>query len=182
MAEKSTHGAAVVPRQGTQLPVHITNPAPLPPELEGIIQLPEWFNSITKNVEYKEPNPEYMEQRMMLLTIMSATPEELLTPNDLKGLQDIIPDAPWQTTGNIILTSLYVAASDLKEGRRTYMLFSYVNEETGVETTTTTGATQLQLQICGLLMMGQWPIRGRITRTDKTDRAGRYLFWLFPPE
>ena len=182
MAEKNARGAAIVPRQGTQLPVHITNPAPLPPELEGIILLPEWFASITKNVEYVEPNPDYMEQRMMLLTIMSATPEELLTPNDLKGLQDVIPDVPWATTGNILFTSLYVAASDLKEGRRTYMLFSYMNEENGLETTTMTGATQLQLQICGLLMMGQWPIRGRLTRTDKTDRAGRHMFWLFPSE
>lgn len=179
MATEAKTGEIVkaVPRQ---MPAHITNPAPLPDELSGLVDIKGWINSMLKGVEYTEPNPDYMAQRMMMLTLLSETPEELLTPNSITGLQDLVPNAPGACTGPIQITEIYVAASDQKDGNKTFVVLSYINFETGAEVTTTTGATQVQLQLLGLLAMGVWPIQVNIKRTERQDKGGRYLFWVNP--
>lgn len=182
MADKKETGAIVPVRNKMVVAPHFSNPAPLPPELEGLFDVREWVRSLTTGTDYKEPNQEYMAQRMMMLTLSATTIDELLGEDTLDGLQKIIPDAPWATTGNIMLTSLYVAASDQKDGNRTYMLFSYLVKDTGMEVTTTTGATKLQLQFASMLAMGIWPIEGQIKRTERKDRGGRHLFSFYPEE
>jgi hypothetical protein len=170
----------IVRRPQRQINPAFINPAPLPEELKGLIDVKGWLASLTTGVEYKEPNPDYMAQRMLMMALTSASVEELLSDPQMDGLQDLIPDAPWQGTGNILITGLYVARSDLTEGQRTYMLLSYFTDKTGEETTTTTGATRLQIQMAGQLAMGVWPIEGQIKRTDRKDRGGRHLFSFYP--
>lgn len=171
-------GTVTVRRPMTPAP-HLVNPQPLPPELDGLFYIREWAKSLLTGDKYNEPNPDYMSQRMLMLTASATTLEELFEENGLTGLQDILPNEPWASTGPILFTELYVAKSDLEEGTPTYMLFSYVSEEDGTETTTSTGATQLQLQVCSMLGMGIWPIRGQIKRTDRKDRGGRYLIRFY---
>lgn len=180
MAKDASPSTEILPRRKMQLAPHFANPAPLPPELDGLFDVREWVKALTTGVEYKEPNPDYMSQRMMMLTLSATTFEELTTDPTLDGLQDLIPDAPWQSTGNIMVTELYVAKSDLTEGSRTYMLFTYLKTLTGEEVTTTTGATRLQLQFASALAMGIWPLEGQIKRTDRKDRGGRHLFSFYP--
>ena len=172
----------VVRQRGMSLPAHIESPAPLPDHLEGLFDLRTWFDSLTRGIEYNEPNPDYMSQRMLYLTLTSATPDAVLTPNDITGLQDLVPNVPGGETGNILITDLYVAASDQKDGNKTYILFSFVSDATGLETTTTTGATQVQAQLLTLLAHGQWPIHCNIKRTERKDRGDRFLFWVFPAD
>lgn len=170
----------LVLRGQRQINPAFVDPAPLPEELDGLIDIRGWLKSLTTGVEYKEPNPDYMAQRMLMMALTSTSVEELLSDPQMDGLQDLIPDAPWQGTGNILITGLYVAKSDLTEGQRTYMLLSYFTHATGAETTTTTGATRLQIQMAGQLAMGVWPIEGQIKRTDRKDRGGRHLFSFYP--
>lgn len=172
----------VVRRGSMPIPAHIQSPAALPAELDGLFDLREWFTSLTTGVEYIEPNPDYMSQRMLYLTLMSGTVEDVLTPNQITGLQDLVPNVPGGSTGNITVTDLYVASSDQKDGNKTYILFSYVTEDTMEEVTTTTGATQVQAQLLTLLALGTWPLRVNIKRTERKDRGDRFLFWVHPWE
>lgn len=172
----------IVQQRGIPMPPHMVNPAPLPPALEGLFELRAWFESLARKVEYKPLNPDYMAERMLALTLMSGSVEELLSPKNLTGLQDLIPNTPGATSGPIRITEIYVDKSDQEDGNRCYILFSYISLETGMETTTTTGATQVQAVFLTWLALGQWPIECRITRGDRTDRGGRYMFLIQPVE
>jgi len=182
MAGKDTPSAVVAVRPKLAVPSHIHNPAPLPPEIDGQFTVQDWFTALVTKEKYIEPNPDYMAERMLLLTLFSTTPEQVLTPKDLKGLQDLIPNVPWATTGPIILTDVYVAASDQEDGNTCYMLISYDSLDTGMSTTTTTGATHLQAQVLTLVALGAWPIKCQITRGDRQDKGGRYMFAMTPVE
>ena len=182
MTKDAPSTGTVAVRSNRQPAPHLLNPAPLPPELDGLFYIQAWIKALTTNTKYVEPNPDFMQQRMMMNTLSATTVEELLTDQALEGLQHIIPDEAWATTGNIMLTDLYVAASDIEEGAPTYMLLTYVDEATGIETTTSTGATNLQLQFASMLAMGIWPIRGQIKRRDRKDRGGRHLLGFYPAE
>jgi hypothetical protein len=161
---------------------HLLNPAELPPELDGKFYLRQWAESLLTNKAYVEPDPEYMAMRMLMLTASATTLDELFADNKLDGLQDLIPNEPWATTGPIMVTDLYVAKSDQEDGAKTYMLLTYFGEVSGAEVTTSTGAKQLQMQICSMLAMGIWPIRCEIKRTERKDRGGRHMFKMFPVE
>jgi hypothetical protein len=182
MTKDTPQKGEVAIRRNHQPAPHLLNPAPLPPELDGLFYIQAWIKALTSNTKYAEPNPDFMSQRMMLMTLSAATVEELLADQNLEGLQSILPDEPWATTGNITIIDLYVAASDIEGGAPTYMLLTWVNESTGIEITTSTGATNLQLQIASMLAMGIWPIRGQIKRRDRKDRGGRHLIGFYPAE
>lgn len=180
--EVAVKEGTIVGRREKPVPAHITSPAPLPAELDGLFELRAWFDALTRKTEYTELNPDYMAERMLYLTLMSGSIDELLTPKSITGLQDLVLDRPGETTGNITVTDLYVAKSDQADGNPCYMLFSYVQEETMTEVTTTTGATQIQATFLTYLALGHWPIRCRITRGDRQDRGGRYMFLISPWE
>lgn len=181
-AKDTPQTGAVAIRRNRQPAPHMLNPAPLPPELDGLFYIQAWVKALTTNTKYVEPNPDFMQQRMMMNTLSATTVEELLSDQTLDGLQTIVPDEPWATTGNIIISDLYVAASDIEGGSPTYMLLTWIEEQTGIEVTTSTGATNLQLQFASMLAMGIWPITGQIKRRDRKDRGGRHLFGFYPPE
>lgn len=174
--------AEVVARRKNVIAPQFSNPAPLPPELNGLFDIRAWVRSLTTGDAYEELNPDFMAQRMMMLTLSATTAEEVMADVPMEGLQSLIPDAPWQGTGNIMITGLYVAKSEQPTGNKTYMLLEWFNKQTGEEVTTTTGATKLQLQFANLLALGIWPIEGQIKRTDRKDRGGRHLFSFYPEE
>jgi hypothetical protein len=179
--ENAQSGEIVARRKGVIAP-HFANPAPLPPELAGLFDVRAWVRSLTTGDEYTELNPDYMAQRMMMMTLSATTWSEVMEDAPMDGLQKLIPDAPWQSSGNIMITGLYVAKSQNKDGNPTYMLMEWFNKQTGAEVTTTTGATKLQLQFASALALGIWPIEGQIKRTDRQDRGGRHLFSFYPEE
>jgi hypothetical protein len=156
------------------------SPARLPEELEGLIDLNAWAESLVNGRPYKEPEPGYLARLLTMQTLEAVSPEAVFSPNDLEGLQRLIPNVPGMGTGPTEITGLYVAASDMTEGAPCYMILDLTDLETGATRKTTTGATQLQAQILRLLGFGVWPIRCQIKRTERKDRGGRYLFWLFP--
>jgi hypothetical protein len=180
-AVEAVSGVIVRKHKGVLNPA-FHNPAPLPPELNGLLDVRAWVNSLTTGDRYDEPNPDYMAQRMAMLTLSAGSFEEALVDEPMDGLQKLIPDAPWQSSGNIMITGLYVARSQQETGNPTYMLLDYWNKATGDEITTTTGATKLQLLFALALATGIWPIEGQIKRTDRKDRGGRYLFSFYPEE
>lgn len=172
-------GEIVKRKPGVMAP-HFATPAPLPTELVGLFDIRAWVHSLTTGAEYTELNPDFMAQRMMMLTLSATTAEEVMEDAPMEGLQKLIPDVPWQGTGNIMICGLYVAKSEQPVGNKTYMLLEWYNKDTGEEVTTTTGATKLQLQFASLLALGVWPIEGQIKRTERKDRGGRYLFSFYP--
>jgi hypothetical protein len=180
--EKTAKTGTVVARNKSALAPHFANPAPLPPELSGLFDIRAWIHSLTTRAEYEELNPDFMAQRMMMLTLSATTAEEVMQDVPMDGLQKLILDAPWQSSGNITIHGLYVAKSDKQDGNRTYMLLEWFDKTTGADVTTTTGATKLQLQFASLLALGVWPIQGQIKRTDRKDRGGRHLFSFYPEE
>lgn len=179
---ETAKASVVVQRNRMAIAPHFANPAPLPPELNGLFDIRAWVHSLTTGAEYTELDPDFMAKRMMMLTLSATTWDELVSDTPMDGLQKLIPDAPWMTTGNIMVTGLYVARSDQPTGNRTYMLLEYFHKEDGREVTTTTGATKLQLQFASALAMGIWPLEGQIKRTDRKDRGGRHLFSFYPEE
>ncbi len=182
MAKTEPQEGVIAVRRKMVVAPHINNPAPLPPELDGLFYIQAWVKALTTKTKYAEPNPDYMAQRMMLITLSATTFEELTSDNDLDGLQKLIPDVEWASTGNIMVTDLYVAGSDIEDGAPTYMLLSYVTKETGVETTTSTGAVELQLQFASMLAMGIWPIEGQIKRRDRKDKGGKHMLRFYPED
>lgn len=184
----STMASQADDTDGTVLPAgEIMATAPfgavtLPPELADTIDLTGWANALYNGTRYTEPDEGYLARLLIRQTLEATSPEQVFTPNDLDGLQKRIGNAPGAGTGPIEINGLYVARSGMDDGAPTYMIFDYVNLETGVQVKTTTGATQLQAQILRLVAFGVWPIKCQIKRTERKDKGGRFLFWLFPPD
>lgn len=156
--------------------------ARLPEDLDGIIDLSSWAEALYNGVPYNEPDEGYLSRLLIRQTLEATSPEQVFTPNDLDGLQKLIPNVPNAGTGPIEINGLYVAKSSMDQGAPTYMILDFTDLETGAIRKTTTGATQLQAQILRLIGFGVWPIRGNIKRTERKDKGGRFLFWLFPPD
>lgn len=160
----------------------IQSPAGLPEDLQGLFTLSAWAESLVNGRPYDEPDPDYLSRLLLRQTLEATSPEQVFIPNDLEGLQKLIPDAPGMGTGVIEINGLYVAKSDMSMGTPCYMILDITDLDTGAKRKTTTGATQLQAQILRLLGFGIWPIRCQIKRTERKDKGGRHLFWLFPPD
>ncbi len=158
----------------------IGSTAALPAELADNLSLSKWAESLINGAPYKEPDPNYLSRLLLIQTLEATEPEQVFKPNDLDGLQKIIGNAPGAGTGPIEINGLYIAESDMSDGAPCYMILDYVSLDTGMKRKTSTGATQLQAQILRLLGLGVWPIRCQIKRTERKDKGGRFLFWLFP--
>lgn len=177
----ATTGEVVARRKNVIAP-HFANPAPLPPELVGLFDIRAWVRSLTTGEAYTELDPDFMAKRMMMLTLSATTWDQVMEDAPMDGLQKLIPDVPWASSGNIMITGLYVAKTEQTTGNPTYMFLEWFGKTTGAEVTTTTGATKLQLQFASALALGIWPIEGQIKRTDRQDRGGRHLFSFYPEE
>lgn len=154
----------------------------IPYQLQEHISFQGWANSLVNGESYTEPDPEYLSRTLMLATLTATTPEEVMQQAGIKKLQEAIPNVPGAGLGNCEIDELYVTDSDYGEGMPTYIIFRATDQDTGFSSRYTTGASQLQAQMLTLVRLGQYPIRGSIRRTDRKDKGGRYLFWLFPPD
>lgn len=154
----------------------------LPKEITDIIDVQSWARSLITKEVYAEPDPEYVQRRLLLQTLMADTIEEVFAQGKMRKLQESVANVPGASTGNIRIYDLYVTASDFNEGAKQYMLLSTTNLTSGDERMYSTGSTGLQAQVIASICLGVWPIDCQIIRLDRKDKGDRYLFWLSPPE
>jgi hypothetical protein len=160
----------------------LTKGSKLPEEIASIINFEGWARSIVFREAYTEPNPDFIAQSLSLKAIMADTIEEIWAANGVKKLQELLPDEPGASTGPLELTELYVAASDFESGNPTYVIITVVNLTHGATMKFTTGATNVQATLIGLLKLGHSPMRFQIKRGDSKDKGGRYLTFMLPPD
>lgn len=158
----------------------VTERAPMPAQLEGKIILSAWADSLVNGTKYAEPDPNYLSRLLVMQTLTAESLDQVFEQGGIQGLQKAIPNVPDAGTGPIMITDLYVTGSDLNEGVPCYVILTTTHMETGTIAKYTTGAQQLQAQILAALSFGHWPIPCEIKRTDRKDKSGKYLFWMFP--
>lgn len=154
----------------------------IPPALTTFINPTGWISAILYGDTYTEPNPDFIPTMLAAQSIYADTPEEAFASAGVTGLQKALPDRPGETTGPFELIDLYVAASDYETGNPTFVLMTVLHMETGETLKWSTGATNIQASLIGLLRNGVWPIRAQVKRGDSKDKGGRYLMHLLPPD
>lgn len=160
----------------------ITKGAKLPAEFNAIIHFEGWARSVLLKEQYTEPNPDYISTMLAMQAITAETIEEVWQANGVKKLQEILADNPGATTGPKEITDLYVAKSDFETGNPCYVIITWVDMELGTEEKVTTGATNIQATLIGLLKHGVWPMKVQVKRGDSKDKGGRYLMHMMPPD
>jgi hypothetical protein len=160
----------------------LTIPDRYPAEFRKVINPEAWARAIVYGEKYTEPDPNFISRMLALLSIMADTPEEAFAQAGVRRVQKWVPDQPNATSGPFEITDLYVAESDFETGNPTYVIISAMHLETGEAFKATTGATNIQATIIGLLNNGVWPIRCQIKRGDSKDAGGKYLLFLLPPD
>lgn len=153
-----------------------------PKELARIIEPRGWAQSLITGAPYKEPDPEYLLKLLMAQSIFAESIQAAWDNGSIRHLQEWVPDTPGATTGPFEMTDVYVAKSDFETGNPTYVIVSCVMLETGEEERWSTGASQIQATILGLLRHGVWPIRAKILRGDIKDKGDRYMLNLVQPD
>lgn len=154
----------------------------LPEAFSKIINPTAWVNAILYGDPYKEPDPEFISRMLAALSIYAETPEEAFSAAGIIGLQEWLPDRPGETTGPIEITDLYVAESDYDAGNRSYVIITCITLMDGEDHKFSTGATNVQATLIGLLRNGVWPIRCQVKRGDSKDKSGKHLIFMLPPD
>ncbi len=154
----------------------------IPAALGAIIDVQGWASAILRKTEYVEPNPDFISTMIALRTVTAATIEEVFANAKVRKIQQMIADTPGATTGPIEITDLYVATSDFETGNPSYVIMTATDMTTGEEWRATTGATNVQATLLGLMLNGMWPIKCQIKRGDSKDKGGRYLLFVLPPD
>lgn len=154
----------------------------IPGAITQFINPTGWINAILYGEKYDEPNPDFIAQMLAAKSIFADTVEEAFASAGVRGLQKVLADQPGATTGPFELVDLYVAASDFETGNPTFVLMDVVSLESGQMAKWSTGATNIQATLIGLLRNGVWPIRAQIKRGDSKDKGGRYLMHMLPPD
>jgi hypothetical protein len=167
-----------VARQGKAL----TTGAKLPEAFNKIIHFEGWAQAVVNGSTYSEPEPDFISRMLAVQAITADTVEQVWQAAGVKQLQKMIPDLPGASTGPLEITDLYVAESDFETGNPTYVIITATHLEQGDERKFTTGATNVQATLIGLLRHGMWPIRCQIKRGDSKDKGGRYLLFMLPPD
>jgi hypothetical protein len=154
----------------------------IPERVNVVIDVQGWVGSILAKTPYDEPNPDFISTMIAFQTITAQSVEEVFQQQGVKKLQEMLPNTPGANTGPIEITDLYVASSDFETGNPSYVIVTAVHMDTGDEFKFTTGATNVQATILGLLLNGMWPIKCQIKRGDTKDKGGRYLLFVLPPD
>lgn len=154
----------------------------LPERFFSIINPEAWVNSILHGDKYTEPDPEFISRLLAAQAIFADTIEEAFASAGVKKLQEWLKNDPNATTGAFEITDLYVAESDFETGNPTFVLVSGIMLDSGEEFKCSTGATNVQATLIGLLRLGHWPIRCQFKRGDSKDKGGRYLIFVLPPD
>jgi hypothetical protein len=182
MSPRNTPSTEVATVDGTVARKPLQVIAPLPAQLDGLIVLQEWHDSLMYRDPYSEPDPEYLSRMLLSQTLTAESADAVMAQSGIRKLQEAIPNVPGAGTGPVAITDLYVTGSDFGEGAPCYMILTAIDLETEFETKYSTGAQMLQAQVLRLLALGNWPIRCNIKRLDRKDKGGRFLFWMFPPD
>jgi len=153
-----------------------------PEHLTPQIDFAAWAKSLITGDKYKEPIEDYISRMLALQSMMADTPEQVFLANNVKGLQEILPDTPGATTGPHEITDLYVASSSMEQGHSTFVIVEWLDMELGTVAKWTTSATNIQASLIGLMKFGTWPVRCQVKRGDSKDKGGRYLMFLLPPD
>lgn len=153
-----------------------------PEHLSSQINFPEWVSAVALGTDYKEPIPGYISKMLAIEAILAPTPEQVYKASGVKGLQEILADAPGATTGPHEIIDLYVAESDIETGYSCFVIVEWFDLEMGTREKWTTSATNIMSTLIGLLKFGQWPIRCQIKRGDSKDKSGKHLLLMLPPD
>lgn len=154
----------------------------VPEALGAVIDVRGWASAIIAGTPYKEPNPDFISRMLALQTITAESIQEAFEQSGVRGLQEIIPNVPEGTIGNIEVTDIYVAESDFETGNPTYVVVSYINLDDGSSGKFTTGATNVQATFLALLRLGMWPIKCKIKRGESKDKGDRFLLFVLPAD
>jgi hypothetical protein len=154
----------------------------LPDAVTRVINVQGWARSLIARDDYAEPDPDYLSRMLLLQTLTSSNIDEVFSQSGIKSLQKSIPNIPGAGTGPIRIDDLYVTDSDFGEGAKTYLILGTTSMLHGTVQKYTTGAQQVQAQTMAALCLGVWPIECEITRTERKDKGGNYMFWLLPPD
>ncbi len=154
----------------------------LPEAFRTVINPAAWVNAILYHDKYVEPDPDFISRMLAAQSIMADTVEEAFSSAGIIKLQEWLIDRPGETTGPLEIIDLYVAASDFEAGTSSFVLVSFLMLETGATGKFSTGATNVQATLIGLLRLGTWPIRCQLKRGDSKDKGGKYLIHMLPPD
>lgn len=160
----------------------LTKGSNVPELINKIIAFEDWAQAVVYGTAYKEPDPDHISRMLALKAIMAPTMEEVWQAAGVKKLQEILANTPGATTGPKEILDVYVAESDFETGNPCYVIITWLDLELGTEEKVTTGATNIQASLIGLLKFGQWPIRCQVKRGDSKDKGGRYLMLIQPPD
>jgi hypothetical protein len=160
----------------------LTVGAKLPEAFNAIIRFEAWAQAVVNGKPYTEPQPDFISRMLAVQAITADTIADVWASAGVKQLQKMVPDTPGANTGPIEITDLYVAESDFETGNPTYVIITATDLEMGGEVKFTTGATNIQATLIGLLRHGMWPIKCKIMRGDSKDKGGRYLLFMLPPD
>lgn len=166
----------------TKVKGELTKGHHLPAAFNDVINFEGWARAIVYRDPYKEPNPDFISQMLALQAITADTIEQVWQAAGVKKLQEILANTPGATTGPKEITDLYVAESDFETGNPTYVIITWMDMELGTEERVTTGATNIQATLIGLLKNGMWPMRVQVKRGDSKDKGDRYLMFMLPPD
>jgi len=159
--------------------INFTN---VPEALGAIVNVEKWASAVLRKTPYEEPNPDYISTMIAWQTITAQSVEEVFQQAGVHKMQEMIPNVPGATTGAVEIIDLYVASSDFETGNPSYVIITAASLDTGEEWKATTGATNVQATLLGLLVNGMWPIKCQIKRGDTKDKGGRYLLFVLPPD
>lgn len=154
----------------------------VPERFFQIVNPGAWVNAILYGDPYKEPDPDFISRMLAAQSIFAESEEDAYSAMGILRLQTWLPDVPEATTGPMEITDLYVATSDFETGNPSYVIVSAVLLASGEDVRFTTGATNVQATLIGLLRNGVWPIRCQIKRGESKDKGGRYLTFMLPPD
>lgn len=151
-------------------------------EIKEQVSLQSWANALMNGTAYDEPDPGYLTRTLLMGVLTATTPDQVMAEGGIAKLQELVPDAPGQTTGPIRITDLYVTGSDFGEGMPCYVIVTYVHLDTGDVGKFTTGASYIQAQMLSLINLGNWPIDCQVKRINRKDKGGKFLFQMFPAD
>lgn len=160
----------------------LVRPNALTERMAPVITVEAWAQSIAFGVPYTEPDPDFIARNLAIMTMTAESADDILNQSGITGLQKLVPDRESESWGPFELTNLYVAKSDFETGNPTFVILTLTHLETGVEHKVSTGATNIQASIIGLISLGVWPIRAKFKRGISKDRGGRYLLHMVGPD
>lgn len=153
-----------------------------PEALTKVINAEKWARAIAFGEKYVEPIPEFLSRMLAIETMTAASMEEVFASAGVTGLQEWVLDRPGETSGPILIDSLYVAESAYEDGNPAYVIFEGAYLENGQSFKVSTGSTSIQAAFIGMLNNGHWPIRCQIKRGENQDKGGKYMLFMFPPD